>query len=149
MPGAKVKDFTVTALPSAAGAKDFAAFKPGNEDDLIRCRDGERFAIHLDILDFKIAVNAARDRMGGVAHPQSLALARFAPNDGTARSHESHERLGVMRRVQRDEAHTLPYPRQNALDDCLVNFAVRSMPPPDQNVGFVEQAFGQALLRLL
>jgi len=30
-----------------------------------------------------------------------------------------------------------------------VNFAVRSMPPPDQNVGFVEQAFGQALLRLL
>src|SRR6267143_4083198 len=62
---------------------------------------------------------------------------------------QSHERLGIVRRVQRDEAHAFPHPGEHALDDGVADLAMGSVPPPDQNVGFVEHAPSQPVLRLL
>src|SRR5689334_5858482 len=79
--GPEVKDFAVPAFPSATGAKDFAAFKPGNENNLLGGRYGEWFAIHLHVLDFEIAINPTCDRMRRVADPKPLFFACFTPDD--------------------------------------------------------------------
>src|SRR2546421_7489842 len=54
-----------------------------------------------------------------------------------------------MSRVERDEPHAFPHPREDTLDHGVANFAMRGMSPPDENVGFVEHAFSQAMLPLL
>ena len=81
MAGAEVKDFAVAALPRAARAKNFAAFEPGDKNNLIRCRHGERFTVHFDVFDFEIAIDPARDWMGRIADPESFLFAGFAPDD--------------------------------------------------------------------
>ena len=45
-----------------------------------------------------------------------------------------------MRRVQCDETHSLPNPRQDTLDDRVSYFAVGSVAPPNQDVGIFENA---------
>src|SRR5438270_526260 len=75
--GAKVKDFSIAAFPGATGAKNFAPFKPGDENNLIGRGHGEWFTVHFDILDFEVAINPTCDRMGRVTNPESLF---FAPN---------------------------------------------------------------------
>src|SRR5882724_2383184 len=94
---AEVKDFAVATFPGTAGAENFAALEPGNENNLIGRRHGERFAVHFDILDFEIAINPARDRMGWVANPEPFLFAGFAPDDRTTRTHQPHEWFRVMR----------------------------------------------------
>src|SRR5205809_4031891 len=140
--GTKVKDFSIATFPGATRAENFAALEPGNENNLIGRRHGERFAVHFDILDFEIAIDSARDRMGWVANPEPFLFAGFAPDDGTTRTHQPHEWFRVMRRVQRDETHSLPHSRQDALDDGVTYFSVRGVTPPDQDVSTLENAGG-------
>ena len=56
-------------------------------DVLVRHRNRERLAVHLGVRDFEVAVDPTRDRMTGVANPESLLLARFAPRQRTRRPH--------------------------------------------------------------
>src|SRR5439155_86135 len=70
------------------------------------------------------------------------AFAGFAPDDGTTRTHQPHEWFRVMRRVQRDETHSLPHSRQDALDDGVGYFTVCGVAPPDQNISTLENAGG-------
>src|SRR6266513_993042 len=132
--GAEVKDLSVATFPGAARAENFTALEPGNENNLIGRRHGERFAVHFDILDFEIAIDPARNRMGRVANPEPFLFAGLAPDDGTTRAHQPHEWFRVMRRVQRDETHSLPHSRQDALDDGVGYSTVCGVAPPDQNI---------------
>src|SRR5437868_9183895 len=140
--GAKVKDFSIATFPGATGAKNFAPFKPGDENNLIGRGHGEWFTVHFDILDFEVAINPTCDRMGRVTNPESLFFAGFAPDNGTTRAHQPHKRFRVMRRVQRDETHSLPHPRQDALDDGISHFSVCSVAPPDEDIGVLENTGG-------
>src|SRR6266576_3176712 len=85
--GAEVKDFAVATFPSATRAENLAALEPRNENNLLGGGYGERLAIHFDVLDFEVAINPARDRMGGVANPEAFLFAGLAPDDGAARAH--------------------------------------------------------------
>ena len=60
VPGPEIEDLAVPALPGAAASEDFAAFKPGEENDLVRRRNRERLAVHLRVLNFKEAIDSAR-----------------------------------------------------------------------------------------
>jgi hypothetical protein len=75
--GSEVKDFSITSFPSAAASENFTAFEPGEENDLVRRWDGERFAVHLRVLDFKKAINSRRYGVTGITDPEPFALARL------------------------------------------------------------------------
>ena len=132
----EIKDLAVAAFPGAAAPENFAAFKPGEKNDLVRRRDGERFAIHLGVLDFETAIDPAGDRMPGIANPETLPFARLAPGERTARAHQALEDFRVMRRVQRDESHPFPDAAEHTLDDRVLHLAVRGVTPPEEDVGF-------------
>src|SRR5438034_6243708 len=140
--GTKVKDFSIATFPTATRAENFAVLAPGNENNLIGRRHGERFAVHFDIFDLEIAIDSAGDRMGWVTNPEPFLFAGFAPDDGTTRTHQPHEWFRVMRRVQRDETHSLPHSRQDALDDGVGYFAMCGVAPPDQDIRILENASG-------
>src|SRR5437773_3761144 len=54
-----------------------------------------------------------------------------------------------MRRVQRDKTHSLPDAHQEALDDFVLHFPMRGVPPPNEYVGIFQNVFGQSVLRIL
>src|SRR6266478_943860 len=85
--GTEVKDFAVAAFPGTTRAKNLAALEPGDENNLVGRRHGERFAIHFDVLDFEIAIYPARDWMRRVANPEPFLFAGLAPDNGAARAH--------------------------------------------------------------
>ena len=87
VPGTEVKDFAVAAFPGTTGAENFTAFEPGDENNLLRRRHRERFAVHFDVLDFEIAINPARDWMGRVTNPEPFLFAGLAPDNRAARAH--------------------------------------------------------------
>ncbi len=77
----------------------------------------------------------------GVANPKSLTFARLAPGEGATGAHQPFENLGVMRGVERDEAHPFPDAAEHPLDDVVLDLAVGGVAPPNENVGGVENAF--------
>src|SRR6185295_10004606 len=122
--GTKVEDFPVSSLPRATAAEDFAALKPGDEDNFIRRRNGERLAIHLGIFNLETFIDAAGDRMPGIANPESLTLRRFPPGEGSGRAHEALEDFRVMRGMEGNEAHPLPDPLEDALHHRVAHLSV-------------------------
>ena len=79
--------------------------------------------------------------MRRITDPESLLLARFSPRERAGRAHEAFEWFRVMRGMQRDETHALPYTRQHALDDTIAHFPMRGVTPPNEHVCLVEHSF--------
>ena len=51
--------------------------------------------------------------------------------------------------MQHDQAHAFPDALLNALDDGVLDLAVRGMAPPDEHVGLGQAFLGQAVLGIL
>ena len=51
-----------------------------------------------------------------------------------------------MAGVQDDETHAFPHPALHALDDGLIDLAMRLVAPPQQHVGLGKALLGQAML---
>ncbi|EJN57443.1 hypothetical protein HSB1_41310 [Halogranum salarium B-1] len=51
--------------------------------------------------------------------------------------------------MQWDEPHPVVYTRDDAICDVVVDFVVRTVGPPDEDVGFVEDGLREAVLRFL
>src|SRR5690606_9113246 len=105
-----------------------------DEHLLLRRRRREGLAVHLLLRQLEAAAHALRDRMAGIADPESLALGRLAPAQRASRAHESLEELREMPRVQDDQTHPLEDARLRPLDHPVVHLAVRLVSPPDQYV---------------
>src|ERR1700737_1134414 len=140
--GGEIENFAVAAFPSATGAKNIAAFKPRNENNFIRRRNGEWFAVHLAVFDFEITIDAACDGMRGIANPNAFFLSGFTPGERATRAHEALENFRVMRRVQGDETHTLPDAFDHTIDNGIGNSTVRHGAPPPEHGGLFEKLFG-------
>src|SRR5260221_13410189 len=94
MPGSEVEDLSVATFPAAARTQNFAALKPGHEDEFVRRRNTKRLAIHLFMRDLEIRRKSLHDRMARITSPNSLFLARFAPNKRTSGTDETFEHFG-------------------------------------------------------
>jgi len=146
--GPEIKDFAIAALPGATGTKNFAALKPAEKNNLVRVRDGERFAIHFLVGNFEIAVDALCDGMARIANPDAFFLAGFAPGQRTGGAEQPLEDFRVMSRMKDDEAHTLKHARLDAINDLVVDVSVGGVSPPGQDVGLVENLLGKAVFGL-
>src|SRR5437667_3624302 len=140
--GGEIENFAVTAFPGATGAKNIAAFKPRNENNFIRRRNGEWFAVHLAVFDFEITIDAACDGMRGIANPNAFFLSGFAPGERATGAHEALENFRVMRRMQRDKTHTLPDAFDRTIYNRIGNLTVRNVSPPREHVGLFKNFFG-------
>ena len=79
MPGTKVKNPAVAALPAAAATKNLAALKPGQKNDLVRRWNVKPFAVHFCLREFNVFADALRNRMAGFNIPQPFFFSRFPP----------------------------------------------------------------------
>jgi hypothetical protein len=147
--GAEVENFAVAAFVATAGAEDFAALEPGDEDDVLRCGDGEGFAIHFFVGNFEIRAQAAGDWVAGVADPETLFFAGLAPAERAGGAHEALEDFGVVAGVQHQQAHAFEHALVHALNDAFFHLAVRAVAPPGEHVGGFEHLFCEAVVGLL
>ena len=135
MAGPEIKNFPIAALPSTTGTKNFASFEPGDENDFIRCRNGERFAIHFCVRNFKIAVEAVCNWMSGVANPEPFFFAGFPPCQRAACAHEPFENFRVVRGMESNQTHAFPNAAHHRVRHGIRHLAMRCVPPPKQDVG--------------
>ena len=147
--GPEIEDAAGAALVGEAGAEHLAALEPGDEHRLQRLRHGERLAIHFGVGDLDAFAEPCGDAVAAVDHPDALALARLAPFQRAGRAHQLAEDLREMPGVQDDQPHAFPDPLLHALDDGVLDLAVRGVAPPQQHVGLGEPRLGQPMLGLL
>ena len=147
--GAEVEDVAGAATIGQARAEHFATLEPGDEHRLERLGHGEGLAIPLFVCELEVRRQVLGDGMAGIDHPDALALAGFAPVQVGRRAHQALEHLGMVARMQHDQAHALPHAFDHALDDGIIDILVGRMAPPEQHVGLVQLGFGQAVLGIL
>src|SRR5260221_12832128 len=143
---AEVEKLARSSPPAVAGAKDLTAFVPADEHLLVGRGDAERLAVHLGVLELDAVADALGNGMRGIADPYPLALAAFAPLERAVRAQEAPEDLGVMPRVQHDDAHAFEHTLVDARHDLLFDLAVGNVTPPSDHVGVLENLLGETVL---
>ena len=147
--GLEVEDLAATAVEAAAAAEDFAALKPADEHEVVRCGDVEVFAVGLLVRDDDLFLETVDDGMGGIHDPHDHHLVVFSPLEveggGAA---DLVEDLGSVAGVQHDEAHAVLYTLVYALHDLVGDLMVCHVAPPDEHVGVLEHFLGEAVFRL-
>jgi hypothetical protein len=92
---------------------------------------------------------ARRDGMARIHHPNAFPLTRLAPAQRTARAHEPLEELRPVPGVQNDQSHARQHPLLHPRHRFIEHLIMRRMPPPEQNVRFIENRLRNTLLRLI
>ena len=149
MAGLKVKYPAVSPVPHTSASEHLSAREPGKKQRLIRFRDIEALTVHFRVLQFKIVSDPLGDGMIGSDIPQPLLFSRFSPFQRAAGAHQQFERLGQMRGVQGDKAHSLQHPLMHPPCDLIRQVIVGFMAPPDQHVSAVQHLLSQTRLRLI
>ena len=147
--GAEIEDPAVAPPPGGAAPEHLTAREPGDEDQFIRSGDAKRLAVHLLRRQLEIVAQAGRDRVRRTHVPQALPVVRFAPFQRTGIAHQRPEDLGVVRRVQHDEAHALEHPAMHAGNHLVLNLGVGQVAPPREHVGFLKDGGGQSVGRFV
>ena len=128
----------VAAVEGTACAEYLAALVPAHKDDLVGFGDAERLCIGFDTVNLEISADAKGYRVRGVDRPNALQIAVLTPGEVTACTHKRLENLGVMRRMEADDAHTLQNRILDAVDYLVGHAVVAHMSPPDKHVGIIE-----------
>ncbi len=147
--GAEVEDPAQPPRIAAAAAEDLAALEPAYEHQLVRGRDVERFAVHFLRLQVEVFGQALGDRVASGDRPDPLPLARDPVFQVAGGAHQAVEDLGEMRGMQRDQPHSRQHPRLDAVHDGVIDLMVMPVTPPEQDIGFGQDGFGQPMLRLI
>jgi len=149
MAWAEVEDATEAACPSCAAAEDFAALEPRHKDQFVRCWNAKGLSIHFGVFDLDAVADACGDGVAWIDHPDALSLACFPPAQGAARAHEALEDFREMPGVKDDESHASEDALLHAGDGFVEDGVVGGVAPPEEDVCFVENGLGQALIWLI
>src|SRR5690625_2256511 len=144
--GAEVEDLALAATEHGPGAEHLSPGVGGDEHQLVGGGDVEHLAVHLLLGHDDRMRDAAGDGVGPVDGPHPLLLAVIAPQQVAGGAHERLEGLGVVGRVQRDEAHALVDAAHHALADLVGDVAMGHVAPPAEHVGLGEGLLGQRLV---
>ncbi|MPM86493.1 hypothetical protein SDC9_133582 [bioreactor metagenome] len=147
--GLEVEHLAVTALEGEPAAEYFTAFKPGEENNFGFRRHIEPLAVHLLVRKLEIFADALRDRMRGGNIPKSFFFGDFAPFERAAATGDRLEDFGKMTGMEHDQAHAFLNALQYFGDDFIADFAMGTMPPPDQHVGGLDDLVAQAVIGLV
>ena len=93
--GLEVEDLAEAAGPGAAGAEDFAACEPADEDQIIGLGNVEVLAVHLFLGQFEGSGDALGDGMGGAGAPYARTVA-LAPLQTAGAAQDVLHGLGGM-----------------------------------------------------
>jgi hypothetical protein len=149
VPGAEVEDAAEAACPSRAAAEDFAALEPRHKDQFVRCWNSKGFTVHFGVFDLDAVADACGDGVAWIDHPDALSLACFPPAEGATRAHESLEDFREMPGVKDDESRASEDALLHAGDGFVEDGVVGGVAPPEEDVCFVENGLGQALIWLI
>ena len=106
-------------------------------------------AVHLLRGDDDRVWDAGRDRVRRVDGPDELALALVAPLEAARGAEHALEDLGVVARVQDEQAHAAEHGLVDAGDDRVVDVVVGDVAPPGQDVGRVDHLLRKAVIGLV
>jgi hypothetical protein len=99
--------------------------------------------------NLEVFAQPSRDWMARINAPHPFALANLAPDQRTARSHQTLKDLRKVAGMENDEAHAVEDPLLDAIDDAIFDVAVGHVSPPGQHVGICEYLVGQAVIWLV
>ena len=141
--GLEIENFSISATECRAAAERLAALVPADEYQMLGLGDTERLGVHLLVRNFNISAESAADRVRRIADPQTFEITVFTPADIAGCTHEQLERLGMVSRMERDEAHSLEDVVANACGNLIGDEVMRHVSPPKQDVGVAQDLFGQ------
>ncbi len=148
MPRLKIEDSAKSALECAAAPEYLTARKPACKHHIIRLWNVKILAVHLLNRNVKVCRNALCDRMVRRGHKQPLAVA-MTPAKCHACPHEQAHNFRKMRRMQRDQPHSLQHMAFHALRHLVGKLMMRHMSPVNQHIRIRKNRLGQTMLRLL
>lgn len=93
--------------------------------------------------------HALGDRVGRVNGPHDFAVLLRAPAQGAGGAHELAEDLGPVPGVQHQQAHSGQDVLVHALNNLVGDLCVRSVAPPDEDVGGGENLLGQTMVGIV
>ena len=147
--GLEVEDSTCASVEDAACTEDEAVLKPCAEDQLLRLGNVEGLGVELLALDEEVVGNACGDGVAGAHVPDDFLLVT-TPLQVAVRADDRLEGLGVVARVQGDEAHLAEvYALSDLFYESVVDLLVRHMAPPDQDVGIFKNLVGKTLIGIV
>src|SRR4030095_7958811 len=149
MPRTEIKDFALAAVKGAAAAEHFSAFEPAYEYELIWCWYIKVLAIHFLVLQSNVLRKAGCDRMCWINDPNTLLLARFAPLQIAARTHQLFENFREVAGMQNDQAHAREYTLLNTFNYGVIHLIMPHMSPPNKNVRIRETLLRKSMFRFL
>ena len=145
MTGLEVEDLAVFPAVGTAGTEHFAALEGADEDDFVRLGNGEGFAVGFFVIQVDEAADALGDGMAGLDVPDQLVITVFPPGQVAAGAHQAAEGLGMVAGVEENGTHAVQngplYPLCHFVGDQIM----LHMAPPDQNIGVIQQFFGQVV----
>ncbi len=147
--GLEIEDLARVAEVGHTCAEDVAVLIPRAEDELVRLGNEEGLGVKLLGFDEELVGNACGDGMGREQIPHNLSLVA-SPSEVTHCTDDGTEGLGVVRGVERDEAHLAHI--NAALDlgyESVVYLSVSHMSPPDENVGIVKHLVRKTLIGIV
>ena len=104
----------------------------------IRLGDVEVLAVHLLVGNDNLLVQAVRDGMAGVHHPQDLLFTVFPPlQHAGIGAADLLEDLASVPGVEHNQAHALLDALVHPVHDLVRHLMMGHVPPPDQHIGVV------------
>ncbi len=142
----EVEDLAPPAVPRAPASEYLAALEPANEYDLLGRGHVETLTVHLLVIQHDDWLQSCRDGMVRIDYPEIFHLVVFPPHEAAARAHHSSENLGLVARMEHDEAHAGQDACLDAIHQLVFDFLVRHVPPPYEDIRIIEEFLREALV---
>lgn len=143
--GLEVEYLSCTTVEASTASEDVSVLIPTDEEKSVRLGNIERLGIDLFGFDEEVIRETCTDGVTGIYVPHDLLL-NTTPLEVAVSSDDSLEGLGVVTRVESDEAHLTEV--NSLLDPCnelILDFLVETVTPPNKNVGVFEDLIGKTL----
>ncbi len=90
-----------------------------------------------------------RNRVRRLNVPDALLFPDFAPFEIAGRTKHLHEDFGLVPGVKNNEPHAFLNTFLNAVDDLVLDFAMRHVPPPEKNIGLIQKFLAEPVFFIL
>lgn len=116
MAGPEIEHFPSPAVIAATAAEHFATWIPADEDERVRRGDVKALSIHLDLRDFYVLANTARDRVARLNNPKALVFTELTPFQSAGGAHQLSEDFREVGRMERDQSHAIEHSSMYLVD---------------------------------
>ena len=150
MAGMEIEYLTKTALEGDTAAEYVTALEPADEYYLIGSGNVEELTVHLLLVQHEVERDTLCDGMCGVNGPYvNVLTGKLSPGKVAGSAEKATEGKRSVCGVKGDKTHTLKHALAYLINYHGVYLVVKTVAPPDKNVGVVEKLVRQTVSLIL